>query len=106
MTAPLPPDELRLVEDLFDRFSELRSARYWLPRSLEDVALDPVLACYAIIEYCHALSALDDCALKLHAKREAGSPSGALIDIATSIGDRAQREIVAAEEVRLRYFGK
>ncbi len=106
MTSPLTPHELRLVEDLFDRFSQLRNARYWLPRRLDDVALDPILACYAIIEFCHALEALDVCAVRLATGREPDSPSKVLLDIATTIGDRARCEIAAAEEVRLRCFGR
>jgi len=106
VTSPLAPFELRLVEDLFDRFSELRNARYWLPRRLDDVAAGPILACYAIIEFCHALEALDVCAVKLAAVRAPDSPSKVLLDIATMIGDRARCEIAAAEEVRLRYFGR
>jgi hypothetical protein len=95
-----------LVEDLFDRFSELRNARYWLPRRFDDVAAGPILACYAIIEFCHALEALDVCAVRLAAVREPDSPSKVLLDIATMIGHRARCEIAAAEEVRLRYFGR
>jgi hypothetical protein len=104
MSVPLPPDEHQLVEQLLDRFSDLKMARNWLPKSHEDVALDPALAYNAIVECLKALRALDDCALELNAMRAVNSPSKALIEIVIAIGSNAQQEIETADEVRFPFF--